>query len=188
MARAAKPSKGSRSPKRKGSASRTSGRSVTATQKGPPKIRPRGLDDYFEVLTRAVFQSRMPWRVIEAKWERFRKAFRGFQPTRVARLTTRDVERLMADPGIVRNRRKIEATIENAHTMLALDKEYGGFKRFLRSHEDFEATSAALVKHFKFLGDLGAYYFLWVVSEPVPPYEQWCRSRGIKPRAMGSDP
>jgi DNA-3-methyladenine glycosylase I len=143
------------------------------------------LSDYFEVMTRAVFQSRMPWRVIEAKWDGFRAAFGGFDPRKVARFTKRDVERLMKDPGIVRNRRKIEATVQNAQTMLALDEGHGGFKRFLRSHEDFEETSAALVKRFQFLGDLGAYYFLWVVSERVPSYEEWCRSRGVTPRAMG---
>lgn len=149
---------------------------------GPPKIRPRSLADYFEVLTRAVFQTRMPWRVVEAKWDAFDVAFQHFDPTKVARFTPKDVDRLATNARIIRNRRKIEATIDNARTILELAKTHRGFKRFLRSLGGFEGTVAALVKHFKFIGDLGAYYFLWVVSEPVPPYREWARSRGITPK------
>src|SRR5918992_1806285 len=98
---------------------------------GPPKIRPKSLADYFEVLTRAVFQSRMSWQVIEAKWDGFREAFAGFDPKKVARFTAKDVNRLTGDTRIIRNRRKIEATVANARTLVDLDKEYGGFKRFL---------------------------------------------------------
>jgi 3-methyladenine DNA glycosylase Tag len=133
-------------------------------------------------MTRAVFQSRMPRRVIEAKWDGFRDAFKGFDPKKVARFTPKDIDRLAEDARIVRNRKKIEATVANARTLLELDEAHGGFKRFLRSHGGFEETVKELRKHFKFLGDLGAYYFLWVVSEPVPSYEKWSRSRGMTPK------
>src|SRR5947207_9879414 len=82
----------------------------------PKKIRPTKLADYFEILTKAVFQSGISWQVVEGKWEGFRKAFAGFDPARVARLKRSDVERLMEDPGIIRNRRKIEATMDNARS------------------------------------------------------------------------
>ena len=58
-------------------------------------------------------------------------------------------------------------------------------KKYLRSHGDFEALSADLVKRFKFLGDMGSYYFLHVVGEPVPPHDQWMKShrpQGFVPR------
>lgn len=148
---------------------------------GPPKIKPKSLADYFEVLTRTIFQSGMSWRVIERKWDGFREAFSGFDPKKVTRLTPQDVDRLVKDSQIIRNRRKIEATVANAEIILHLDRQKGGFKEFLRSQGGFENTVSALRSHFKFLGDLGAYYFLWVVSEPVPSYEDWCASRGIKP-------
>jgi 3-methyladenine DNA glycosylase Tag len=147
--------------------------------KAPEKIQPRRLGDYLDVMTRAVFQSGMSWRVVEAKWDGFRDAFHEFDPEWVAKLGEEDVERLTADRSIVRNRRKIEATIENAATMLELEAEHGAFRDYLRSHGRFEETAADLVRRFKYLGDTGAYYFLYVVGEEVPPHEEWAASRGV---------
>src|SRR5712691_3640788 len=129
----------------------------------PKQIRPKGLADYLEVMTKAAFQSGISWKVIEAKWDGFREAFFGFDPGRVAELEPPDVDRLAEDTRIVRNRKKIEATIHNAQTMLDLDREYGGFRKYLRSQPDFGALVVDLKKRFKFLGDTGAYFFLWVV-------------------------
>lgn len=69
------------------------------------------------------FQSGLSWQTILAKRPAFRTAFRGFDPARVARFRGRDVERLMGDEGIVRNRRKIEAAITNAKATVALASE-----------------------------------------------------------------
>ena len=141
---------------------------------GPPEqITPQKLGDYLEALSKAVFQAGISWQVIEAKWDGFRAAFAGFDPETVATFTDDDVERLMDDPGIVRNRRKIEATVRNAQVMLELDREYDGFGRYLRSQPDYEALVADLHGSFKFVGDSGAYFFLHVVGEPVPPHEEW---------------
>ena len=60
-----------------------------------------------------------------------------------------------------------------------------GFRSYLRSHSGFEETVADMRKRFRFLGETGAYYFLWVVNEPVPPYEEWCAARGRTPHAQG---
>lgn len=148
----------------------------------PKKIKPKSLADYFEVLTKAVFQSGISWRVVEAKWDGFRHALHGFDPAQVARLTPADVDRLMEDTGIIRNRRKLEATVDNAVEVLALDEEHGGFGRYLRSHGGFEETAADLRRRFRFLGDLGAYYFLYVVGEKVPSHEEWSASRATPPK------
>ncbi len=139
----------------------------------PAQIEPAGLADYLDVITRAVFQSGMSWRVVGAKWDGFREAFAGFEPATVASFTDDDVERLAADTRIIRNRRKIEATITNAQALLALDGAPGGFTGWLRSQDDFDATVAALRGEFRFLGDVGAYYFLYVVGENVPTHEEW---------------
>src|SRR5438093_5802489 len=96
----------------------------------PTKIRPKSLDDYFEVLTKAVFQSGISWRVIEAKWDGFRDALERFDVRKVARFSPDDVDRLLQDTRIVRNRRKIEATIDNAVEIVALEEEHGGFKKY----------------------------------------------------------
>jgi len=147
-------------------------------QQAPKQIKPQGLADYLEVMSKAVFQSGMSWAVIEAKWDGFRSAFEGFDPSKIARFGPDDVDRLAQDPGIIRNRRKIEATIDNAVEMQALADEHGGdFRKYLRSHGGFEETVADLRRHFRFLGDFGAYYFLYVVGEKVPPHDEWRASR-----------
>jgi len=64
-------------------------------QEGPPRIKPDSLAGYFEVMTKAVFQSGISWRVVEAKWDGFRAALKGFDPSKVAGLTPRDVDRLV---------------------------------------------------------------------------------------------
>ena len=142
----------------------------------PTQIQPTGLADYLDVITRAAFQSGMSWRVVEAKWDGFREAFAGFDPETVAAFTDDDVERLTADTAIIRNRRKIEATVTNAQAMLALDGRPGGFVGWLHSQGDFDATVAALHGEFRFLGDMGAYYFLYVVGENVPTHEEWAKT------------
>jgi 3-methyladenine DNA glycosylase Tag len=83
-------------------------------------------------MTKAVFQSGLSWRVIEAKWEGFREAFEGFDAAKVAGFTPADVDRLAQDARIVRNRRKIQATVDNAIEMVELDREHNGFRNDLR--------------------------------------------------------
>lgn len=148
----------------------------------PPRSKPGGLAGYLEALTRPVFQAGMSWRVIEAKWEGIREAFAGFDPVTVAGYGGDDVARLLADPRVVRSKAKIEATVDNAQAVLELDAEHGGFGRYLRSLGGFEETVADLKRQFRFIGDSGAYHFLWQVGEPVPPYEEWsARRRPAKP-------
>lgn len=148
----------------------------------PPKqVKPKSLADYLEQLSKIAFQAGLSWRVVEAKWEDIRKAFHGFDPERVARMTPKAVDKLVADEKVIRSRSKIEATVANAERMLELDDEHKGFRRYLRSHDDFEALVKDLRKQFKFLGDHGAYRFLYVVGEQVPAWEDWTRSRGIEP-------
>ena len=74
----------------------------------------------FEKLVLEGFQAGLSWLTILKKRDNFRRAFHGFDPERIARYTARDVERLMSDAGIVRNRPKIEATVANARAFLAL--------------------------------------------------------------------
>jgi 3-methyladenine DNA glycosylase Tag len=144
----------------------------------PPQIDAQTPADFFEVITRAVFQSGFSWPVIAAKWDGFRAAFAGFDPAAVAAFTPDEVDRLCSDERIVRNRRKIEATVHNAEVLLELDEAHGGFRAYLGSHGGFDAASADLQRCFKWLGGLGAYYVLYVVKEPVPPFEEWRARQG----------
>ena len=143
---------------------------------GPKQISPKRLNDYLEVMTKAVFQSGISWKVVESKWPGFHEAMFDFDPDRIAHLSPKQVDALAADTRIIRNRRKIEATVANAETMLELNDQFGSFRKYLRSHQDFASTVADLKKRFKFMGDMGAYYFLHVVGEKVPPHEEVMRS------------
>ena len=149
----------------------------------PTKIVPTKDADYLEVMTKAVFQSGFSWAVINAKWQGFRAALDEFDPQTIADYGEDKVTELYQDERIIRNKSKINATVHNARTLLAKSGEYGSFKEYLDSFEDFESCVADLRKSFKWLGDFGAFYFLYVVDQPVPSYEDWCRSRGKTPLA-----
>jgi DNA-3-methyladenine glycosylase I len=149
----------------------------------PKQIRARGLSDYLAVMSKAVMQTGISWQVVEKKWPGIREAFHEFEPIAVATLEGPAVATLAADPRVIRNRRKIDGIIENARTMIELEEQHGSFKKYLRSHGGFEETAADLRRRFKFLGDMGAFYFLYVVGEAVPSYEDWCASRGRQPVA-----
>ena len=85
----------------------------------------------FEFLILEGAQAGLSWSTILGKRENYRQAFAGFDPGRVARLTQSDIRRLMKDPGIVRNRLKIESTVANARAFLEVQKEFGSFDRYV---------------------------------------------------------
>jgi DNA-3-methyladenine glycosylase I len=89
-----------------------------------------GERELFELLTLEGAQAGLSWSTILRKREGYRAAFEGFDPGRVARFGDRDIERLLADPGIVRNRLKVESTVANARAVLELD---GGLDELLWS-------------------------------------------------------
>jgi 3-methyladenine DNA glycosylase Tag len=139
----------------------------------PQKIHPKDLSDYFEALTKGVFRAGLNWRVVDAKWEDFREAFAGFNPDVVAAFGPDDVERLETDKRLIRSRQKVEATIANARAMVELDREFGGFDKYLASFPDFDSTVADLKRRFKHVGDFTAYFLLYVLGRPTPSHEEW---------------
>jgi DNA-3-methyladenine glycosylase I len=71
----------------------------------------------FEALTLGVFEAGLSWSIVFGKRDGFRRGFHGFEVAQVAAMTERDVDRLLLDPSIIRNRAKIQATVENARAM-----------------------------------------------------------------------
>ncbi len=145
----------------------------------PPRNVPDNDAGYFDKITQAVFQAGFSWEVIRKKWPNFQKAFAEFDVDRVAAFTAEDVERLLEDTGIVRNGRKIEATVHNARVCQELIREHGSFPAWLRTMNDLDyyAREKKFCKKFKFMGPMGAFFFFWSVGEEVPPYEEWQAQR-----------
>jgi DNA-3-methyladenine glycosylase I len=90
----------------------------------------------FEKITLEGAQAGLSWSTILRKREGYRKAFSGFDPAKVARFTPAKVERLLLDPGIIRNRAKIESTIANAKAVRAVQKELGSLDAYLWAFVD----------------------------------------------------
>jgi DNA-3-methyladenine glycosylase I len=156
---------------------------------GVAKINPRGLSDYLEIMSKSVLQTGISWRVVDAKWPGIKEAFKGFDPLNISRYTIHDVDVLVADARVIRNRRKLEAIVENAAKMLELEKEYGSFRKYLRSFNSYDELAKDLKKQFLFMGDWGIYAFLYVVGEKVPAWEEWNASLPItKPRTIAKRP
>ena len=143
---------------------------------GPPKwfyktgTRPPTDDAYFENMTRVIFQAGLSWRLIERKWPNFRKVFVNFSIDRVVRFGDDDLERLKADKGIVRNRRKILATIHNARQFQIIKREFGSFQSYMNTLDksnNYAPAIKEISKKFKHLGPSSARIFLYSVGEDV---------------------
>lgn len=104
-------------------------------------------NELFCRLVLEINQAGLSWEIILKKEATFRKAYDNFNIKKVAAYTEADRERLIADPGIIRNRLKINAAIENAKTILQLQKEHGSFEKWLELHHP--KTKAEWVKLFK---------------------------------------
>ncbi|MDR4463654.1 MAG: DNA-3-methyladenine glycosylase I [Nitrospira sp.] len=144
-------------------------------------------DDHrlFEMLLLEGAQAGLSWDTILKRRENYRKAFAGFNPTKVATFTANDKRRLLNDPGIIRNRLKIDAAVTNAQAFLAVRNEFGTFDRYVwqfvggkpkvnnrRTMSDVPATSPesdALSKDlkqrgFRFVGSTIIYAFMQAVG------------------------
>ena len=142
----------------------------------PDQVENPGLNDYLEIMTRAVFQAGLSWSSIAHRWEAFRAAFEQFDVTRIAAYGDLDVDRLMHAEGMLHSARKIRATIQNAQILLELDGKYGGFTNYLRSFPDYEALSKDFRRRFKFMGEMNVWYFLFRARERVPKFEHWVKT------------
>jgi DNA-3-methyladenine glycosylase I len=139
----------------------------------------------FEFLILESFQAGLSWYIVLKKRENFRQAFSNFDAVKIAKFTEQDVERLMQNEGIIRNRLKIMAAIENAKLYLEIQKEFGSFSKYIWQFTNFQtiynspkklsdlkstsvesdAMSKALGKRgFKFRGSTICYAFMQAVG------------------------
>ena len=144
----------------------------------PPQHTVKNIDEYLEHLSKGVFQAGISWRVVDAKWPTIKAAFHKFHVERVARMTDREIDTLAKDERVIRSRPKIAAVVHNAGEILALERTEG-FKKHLRSFDEYEDLAKDLKKRFKFVGDSGVYHFLWTVKQPVPEWHAWAKAHGL---------
>lgn len=116
----------------------------------------------FERLTLEVSQAGLSWLIILKRLDGYRAAFAAFDPDKVAAFNDDDVARLMTDTGIIRNQRKIIATIENARRIVAMRPEYGSFEGWLEAHypRDLDGWTKLFKKTFVHTGSEVAKEFL----------------------------
>ena len=136
----------------------------------------------FELLTLEGAQAGLSWSIVLAKRENYRRAFDRFDVAKIARYDARKVAALLADPGIVRNRLKIAATIANARAFIAVQREFGSFDRYVwgfvparrpivnrrrtlkdipaRTRESDALSKDLLKRGFKFVGTTICYAFM----------------------------
>ena len=132
--------------------------------------RPPNDDAYFENMTRVIFIAGLSWKMIDKKWPNFKKAFKNFSIDKVAQFSDGDVEQLKNNPGIVRNRAKIMATINNARQFQNIKKEFGSFQRFIDSLDktnNYTLVIKELGKRFNRVGPSSARIFLYSVGEEI---------------------
>lgn len=135
----------------------------------------------YEYMVLDAFQAGLSWAIILNKRENFRTAFDDFDPVKIARYTGRKIERLLANPGIIRNRQKIEATVTNARAFVEIEEEVGSFAAFVwqfvggkprhnswktmrqlpvRTKESDRMSKALKGRGFKFAGSTICYAFM----------------------------
>jgi DNA-3-methyladenine glycosylase I len=125
---------------------------------------PQSDEEYFGLLARAVFSAGLGPKVVESRWKSMGDAFQGFDPSKVAQMGEADVSRLLGDPAVIRNRRKIEAVIHNAEVFLEKTGAHPSFHACLTewgAGEDLDAAAEELSHCFTHLGRTSALFFLF---------------------------
>lgn len=155
----------------------------TEGRRGPPDWmyrgrKPKDDDSYFENMSRVIFLAGFSWKVVGNKWPEFRKAFSDFSIDEVASFGENDVEALVANPKIIRNRAKIEATIENARRIKDIRGKFGSFEAYLNSLDKKDNYSVAvkdISKRFVRMGPSSSRIFLYSIGEDVHRPEEISR-------------
>jgi DNA-3-methyladenine glycosylase I len=134
---------------------------------------------HLERMALEIFQCGLSWRIVLVKRAALRAAFGGFEPRTVAAMTGRDVARLVRNAEIIRNRRKIEATIENAGRFLEIAREHGSYLRWLRSLPARTAGQRRALfdvfrSRFRFMGPETTRCYLMGVGLLPPEHERGC--------------
>ena len=132
-------------------------------------------DVFFERLTLEIFQAGLNWRMILHKRVALNRAFHNFSIPMVSKFGTQQVEQLLSDSSIIRNRRKIEATVKNAQAFTTIQRTYGSFQGFLEVQNDnMPQIFKEIGDRFYFTGPKVTEWFLMSVGKIRPPHDANC--------------
>jgi DNA-3-methyladenine glycosylase I len=118
--------------------------------------------EYLDNLTRKIFISGFSGDPVRTRWPRFREVFYGFDPGTVSEMPDLLIDHVQQDPGVIRNKRKLKATVANALEFVSVGEEFGSFHAYLRSLDDlpYERRAREISKRFTSVGPNTVYYFL----------------------------
>jgi DNA-3-methyladenine glycosylase I len=125
---------------------------------------------YFQNLTRCIFQAGLNWQVIDKKWPNFVQAFNEFNISKIASYDEKDFKRLSENTSIIRNKKKIRATIHNAKEFQRINKEFGSFGKWLNSLDkanNYSEVVKQIISVFKHVGKMTTHFFLSSVGETI---------------------
>lgn len=138
------------------------------------KQRPTSDEAYFENMSRVIFQAGLNWMIVAKKWPTTRKAFEQFSITKIACFSNKDINRLLNNTGIIRNKNKVCAIIQNALEFQKIRNQYGSFQAYLDSLDkssNYSFVVKELTDRFKHLGSSSAALFLYTVGESIEPLD-----------------
>ncbi len=124
-------------------------------------------------MPRAVFQAGVSWAQIAKHWNAYRRAFYEFDVKRVAAFDETEIARILAEPGVLRMRRKVDGAIKNARALIDVQTKFGDFQTYARSFDSYSKLAKDIKKRFTFMGDMNVWYVLFRTREPVPHFDQW---------------
>lgn len=138
---------------------------------------------HLERMALEIFQCGLSWKIVLVKRAALRAAFEGFKPERVARFTARDVKRLCRNDSIIRNRRKIEATIHNADGFVRIAKAHGSYRQWLgdlptEKPAERKALLPLFREQFRFMGPETLTCYLMGVGKIPPKHDRGCWRSG----------
>lgn len=134
---------------------------------------------HLERMALEIFQCGLSWRIVLVKRPALREAFEGFRIERVASMTAREVERLMRNPSIIRNRAKIKATISNAQQFIELAEQADTYRKWLnglasRTPRERREIFGAFRENFSFMGPETTKCYLMGVGKIPPAHDRGC--------------
>ena len=129
----------------------------------PSRNTPSNDNEYFEMLSKSVFQAGFSFKVVELKWPDIVEVFDNFDFKKVMNWSEEKIHQALLSPKIIRNSKKVRGIVDNARVFNVLVSKYGSFSKYLNSFKEktYPERSKIISKQFKWLGKTGTYVFLW---------------------------